>query len=325
MSAPFRPLPLTAGPHRQTLGGYFLRSRLAWPLPVEDHVVDAGAGVRLLCRCTWQPGPRDGRPALVMLHGLGGSDRSTYMLSTGRLAYARGWHVVRMNMRGAGDSVELCPRLYHAGLTADVLAVLNDLAPRVAHVFLAGYSLGGSVALLTAGREREQLPEGLRALAVVCAPLDLAACTASLERPRNRAYLWHYMRSLRDGYVQRQRRAPDVFPAGVERSVHSVRAYDDRITAPHGGFAGVDDYYTRSSPGPFVAALDRPTLLIAARDDPMVPLGSVTSWPLPANGLVTRELTATGGHVGYLGRGTQAPGRFWPAERVLSFFAAQGA
>jgi predicted alpha/beta-fold hydrolase len=44
----------------------------------------------------------------------------------------------------------------------------------------------------------------------------------------------------------------------------------------------------------------------------------VTRWPLPASGLVRREMTSTGGHVGFVGP-TCAPGRFWAAERVMAF------
>ena len=109
--------------------------------------------MRLLVRATWQGGPRAERPALVIVHGLGGSDASAYVLSTGRLAYARGWHVVRVNMRGAGDGEALCARLYNAGLDADVLAVVAAVAAVTPRVVVAGFSLGGqpSVARRSAG------------------------------------------------------------------------------------------------------------------------------------------------------------------------------
>ena len=77
--------------------------------------MEAGHGVSLLLRASWQDGPREERPALLVVHGLGGSDASPYVVSTGRLAWARGWHVVRMNMRGSGDGEALCPLLYNAG------------------------------------------------------------------------------------------------------------------------------------------------------------------------------------------------------------------
>ena len=123
--------------------------------------MEAGQGVRLLLRASWQPGPREHHRALVIVHGLGGSDASAYVVATGRLAWARGWHVVRMNMRGSGDGFDLCPLLYNAGLDTDLLAALSALSSLVPRISVAGFSLGANMALLMLGRRREHLPAAL--------------------------------------------------------------------------------------------------------------------------------------------------------------------
>jgi predicted alpha/beta-fold hydrolase len=128
------------------------------------------------------------------------------------------------------------------------------------------------------------------------------------------------MKSLRESYAERQRRLPDLYAAGRERGTRSVRQYDEAITAPYNGFADAAEYYARSSAGPHLASIGRPALILAAEDDPLVPGASVSRWPIPESGLVRREMTRTGGHVGFVGR-TCAPGRFWAAERVMRFFA----
>jgi predicted alpha/beta-fold hydrolase len=314
----FSPLPGTAGGHRQTLLGYWLRRHLKWSLPVEERVIESEPGVRLLLRASWQPGPREARPALVVVHGLGGSDASAYVLSTGALAYARGWHVLRANMRGAGDGEALCARLYNAGLDVDLLAVLSHAAALVPRLAVVGFSLGGNLTLLAAGRRRTELPAAVRRLAAVCAPLDLAACADALERADNSLYEYYFMRSLVAAYRRRQAILPDLYEAGRERTVRSVRAFDERITAPYGGYRDATEYYERSSSGPWVAAIDRPTLILNTADDPMVPVASTQHWPLPSSGMVSREVTATGGHVGFVGR-AQAPGYFWAAQHFLDF------
>lgn len=312
------PHPWLAGGHRQTLLGYWSRRLLRWTLPAEDLVVDAGEDVRLLARATWQGEPRAERPALVVVHGLGGSDASAYVVSTGRHAFARGWHVVRMNMRGAGDGEALCPRLYNAGLDTDLLAVVDAVARVTPRVAVAGFSLGASQALLALGRRRESLPPALRGVAAVSPPLDLSACADALDRPDNRLYQHYFMTMLREAYRRRARRWPDLFEAGRERATRTVREYDEAITAYYGGYTGAADYYARSSAGPWLAAVDRPALVLAAADDPMIPEESVERWPLPASGLVRREIAPTGGHVGFVGRSV-APGFFWAAPRVLDF------
>ena len=318
---PFAPAPLTAGGHRQTLLGFWRRRNLRWEDPAEDLVVEAGDDVRLLARVTWQSGPREKRPALIIVHGLGGCDAAGYAVATGRMALAEGWHVARMNMRGAGDAEALCARLYNAGLDGDLLAVLGALEPHAGRLAVVGFSLGANLALLALARGGARLPSTLGGVAAVSPPLDLAACADALARPPNRLYQSYFVRNLKAAYRRRQQRRPDLYEAGRERGIRTIREYDDVITAPYGGFSGAAEYYAASSAGPLLTSLTRPALILAAEDDPMVPGESVARWPLPASGLVRREMTPTGGHVGFVAP-TTAPGRFWAAERVMAFLAS---
>ena len=165
------------------------------------------------------------------------------------------------------------------------------------------------------GRAGDLLPEPAGGRGV-SPPLDLAACAAAIDAPANRLYQAYFMRALRASYAQRQRLLPDLYAPGSERGLTTIRAYDEAITAPYNGFVDATDYYAQSSAGPHLASIRRPTLILAAEDDPMVPGPSVPRWPLPPGGVVRREMTPTGGHVGFTGR-TRAPGRYWAAERVM--------
>jgi predicted alpha/beta-fold hydrolase len=315
--SPFHPLSFLRGGHLQTLLGYWSRRRLRWTLAAEDMVVDAAGGVRLLVRASWQS-ERETRPTLVLVHGLGGSDRSTYSIATGSLAWGLGWNVVRMNMRGAGDSETLCARLYHAGVDIDLLAVLEAVGARTPRLAPVGFSLGANLVLLTLGRQAARIPAGVFAAAAVSPPLDLSACADALGRAGGRVYERHYVRDLQRAYRRRQALVPELYASGRERGLRSIRDYDDAITAHYGGFRDAADYYARSSAGPQLVRIERPTLILAAADDPMIPSESVARWPLPSSGLVRREISPTGGHVGFVAP-TSAPGRFWAAERVMAF------
>jgi predicted alpha/beta-fold hydrolase len=155
----------------------------------------------------------------------------------------------------------------------------------------------------------------------VSPPVDLSACADAIRAPRNRLYEARFVRMLAQAYRRRAAARPDLFPAALERGLRSVREFDDRITAPFGGFAGAADYYARSSAGPWLASIDRPTLVLAAADDPMIPIASVEGWPRsPA---VRLEVTPTGGHVGFVGP-SKAPGWFWAADRVVAFAESLG-
>ncbi len=148
--------------------------------------------------------------------------------------------------------------------------------------------------------------------------MDLLACSDALHSPRNRFYVSYFLERLKATYVRIQERSHGGYEAGREAGIRTVREFDERITAPYGGFASADDYYARSSSGPWVQEIDRPTLVLAAEDDPMIPALSVRKFALPESGMVTREILRTGGHVGFAAA-TKAPGRFWAADRALEF------
>lgn len=320
VARPFAPPWWTRGGHRQTLLGFWYRRRLRWRLPTEDLIADVGDGVRLLLRASWQPGDRARRPAVLLVHGLGGWDLAAYGLATGAFAYAIGWHVVRMNMRGAGDSARVYAGLYNAGLDLDLVAAMAAVAAHTPHIGVIGFSLGANLALLAVGRSGALVPPAVARVVAVSPPLDLAACVNRLESPVNRPYQAYFMRNLRNAYRYRQSLRPDLYEAGSELRPRTLREWDQMITAPHGGYATGEEYYERSSSGPHVAAIRHPTLLLAAEDDPLIPGESVTKWPLPASGMVVREMLPTGGHVGFAAP-TSAPGRFWAAERAMAFLA----
>ena len=89
------------------------------------------------------------------------------------------------------------------------------------------------------------------------------------------------------------------------------------MTAALHGFAGVDDYYTRCSSRAFIPAIQVPTLILHARNDPFM----FADTPPQSDELspsVTLELTADGGHVGFIG------GRWpWRAEYYAEQRAAE--
>jgi predicted alpha/beta-fold hydrolase len=255
-----------------------------------------------------------------LTHGLGGCDASGYLLATALHFFRHGYHVLRMNMRGAGDSLSICPRLYNAGLDSDLVSVFDRVGREVTRIYAVGFSLGGNVLALALGRRGGDLPKALRAAAAVSPPLDLAASCGALERKENRLYQAHFMANLKEGYRQRQRLLPGLYEPGRERRARTVREYDEVITAHYGGFSGADEYYARSSAGPYLTSIRTRTLILAAKDDPMVPVASLLPYSLPATGVVLREILDTGGHVGFFSK-TRAPGRFWAADRLLRFFA----
>ncbi len=95
----------------------------------------------------------------------------------------------------------------------------------------------------------------------------------------------------------------------------------DQNTAPLHGFDGAEDYYRRSSSESFLAAIDIPTLLVHADDDPFLPARAVPRRVVASNPKLVTAFTARGGHVGFVAAGPAWRPRFWAENEVSRFFA----
>jgi len=284
----------------------------------EVRLFEVEPGVRLLARCRWQE-DRTTRTTLVLVHGLGGSADAPYVLGAARLAYRAGANVVCLNQRNCGGTEHLTPTLYHSGMSGDLAAVVGELAGRdgLPRLFVAGFSMGGNLALKMAGEMGEAAPPALRGVCAVSPALDLRATTENLERPSNRPYQWTFVRGLR-GLVERKAALyPNLYDTRRLRRLRTVRDFDELYTAPHGGFAGADDYYERASALGFVPRIRVPTLVIQAQDDPLVPFASLRRAGVSANPSVVAATPTHGGHVAFVS--AERGERFWAEERLADF------
>ncbi len=237
-----------------------------------------------------------GSPSLVVLvHGLGGCIDSQYVIHAAREAHARGVSCLRLNMRGADRQGA---DLHHAGLSADLEAVLAsaELAP-YDHLYVAGFSLGGHLALHLATCVREPR---LRAVAATCSPLDLSQSVAAFDIPRRAVYRRYVLAGLVDIYSAIAARRTLPVPLARMRQVRKLREWDRLSVVPRFGFSSTADYYARASVAARLGELRVPALLVLSEGDPMVPTEAVR--PVLEGALPPRlevRWTKRGGHMGF--------------------------
>src|ERR1039458_2225099 len=190
--------PLFRNPHLQTIAGHLWKRSSDGGVPIERRLYRTEPQVRVLVESQ--------RPAqnvaavgeIVLLHGLEGSGKSGYMRGMAAAALREGYTVHRFHMRTCGGTERLCSTLYHAGLTSDFLSVLRQFQVEGrAPVFLAGFSLGGNVALKLAGELGDAARPLLRGVCAVSAPIDLEASARSIGQPGNRFYERRFVRRMR--------------------------------------------------------------------------------------------------------------------------------
>lgn len=322
---PFRPHPLFRNNHAQTIVGNLYPRRFKLNSEFSDdekRLFEVAPGARLLVQCRWQSGERQQSPTLLLVHGLEGSSNSIYMLGTAARAFAEGFNVLRLNLRTCGETEHLTNTLYHSGMSEDLRAVIKELieCDGLRQIALAGFSLGGNMSLKLAGEWGEKPPKEVRAVCAVSPSIDLAGCTAAINRRSN----WIYNRRFLNNLTRRMRRVQKLYPElyeieGIER-IRSIRDFDAQITARYGGFKDADDYYERSSSQRLIDKIRIPTLIIHAQDDPFVPFAPFQQISAFANEFVVLLAPKHGGHVGFVSDSkTNGENRFWAENRIIEF------
>jgi len=311
---PFRPHPLVRGGHLQTIAGCY------WPSPKgargDQHRVLLPDGDTLVLH---DDGPADGSSVALLVHGLGGCAQSSYMLRCSAKLRARGVRVFRMDLRGCGAGLALARRPLHAGRSEDAAAAfgyVSDQCPgRPIH--LVGFSMGANIVLKLVGELGEGAPARLASVMAVSPPIDLVACSRSIQQGWNSAYDRRFVRSLLRHVGERTRTVPDALTRPLDPRPKKLLEFDSQFTAPLSGFADVRDYYTRASSGPLLANIAVPTLIIAAASDPIVPIKPFEeACYSPTTQLA---IMRCGGHLGFVGaRNVDADCR-WLDWRVVDW------
>src|SRR3954464_15082878 len=181
------------------------------PRPTRRYF-DVDHDARVAADCHWQP-ERWTRPTILALHGLNGSSDAHYMRGIASKAFQRGMNVVRLNQRNCGDTEHLSAGLFHSGLTADAAHVIHELSDvdRLPALAVAGYSLGGNLALKLAAEYGAHAPRTLVAVAAVSPIIEIGECVRALERRGNALYQWNFVKDLKRRIRRKARMRPDLF------------------------------------------------------------------------------------------------------------------
>src|SRR5581483_1980225 len=283
---------------------------------------DVARDTRVVADCHWHVSPWQ-HPTLIALHGLNGSSDAHYMKGLAAKAFARGMNVVRLNQRNCGYTEHLSVGLFHSGLTADAAHVIHELThvdglPAIA---VAGYSLGGNLALKLAGEYGRHAPRALVGVAAVSPIIEIEPCVVALERKENFLYNWNFVRDLKRRMRRKEQCHPGTFDLKKLAQVKTVREFDEVFTAPYFGFRSASDYYRRASAMRVVDRIAVPALVITAEDDPFVPSQPFRDPKVTGNPNIHLHVCQHGGHCGFVGPQRGMDDGYWAENTIVDFFA----
>jgi len=309
--------PWLPGGHAQTIYPLLIKlplpayRRERWTTPDADFVdID------------WLDGD-DQRPLLVLFHGLEGSSASHYAGSLMHVVRGRKWTGAVCHFRGCSGEPNLLPRAYHSGDSDEIDWLLRRFRQRFPRrsIYAVGVSLGGNALLKWLGERQAETGKVIDGAAAVCAPIDLTLCGHNLSRGLNMMYTRNFLTTLKKNAAEKWRRHPGIFDRKKMQAARNLHEFDDAVTAPLHGFRDADDYWWRASAKPLLRAIQLPTLLLNAQNDPFLPAVALPA-ASEVSPNVTCEFPRQGGHVGFVA-GAPFGHLLWLPQRLLGFFDEQ--
>jgi predicted alpha/beta-fold hydrolase len=320
----FVPSPLLRNHHLMTLvPRYWSRGPLLAGIAVERRVFRTDPDTQLVGWCHWQENRRAAQ-TMLLLHGLEGCSDSHYMHGIAAKAYQAGFNVVRMNQRTCGGTEHLSPTLYNSGLSADYRSVVHQLASaeQLDRVWLVGYSMGGNLLLKATGEIGRSEPS-LAGTVAVCPNIDPTLCVRELERPGNWVYHRHFLTQLKARMRRKAALSPDKWDLKGLDAINRISDFDDRYTAPDGGYRDAADYYDRSGARHVLDAIAVPTTIITAQDDPFIPYSMFLTPALQRNAFIRLIAPVHGGHCGFFQARRTNEDRYWVENRIIEIVSGR--
>lgn len=267
------------------------------------------------------------KPLVILLHGLTGSAQSVYIKGLQQVLLHHNYRSVALNFRGCSGESNHRARSYHSGETEDIHFLYQTLRTREPATAIAviGFSLGGNVLLKWLGEQGDKVT--VFAAIAVSVPLVLSICATKLDNGFSKLYRANLLQESKDYISHKQQHleklgmtqeAEKLKQLGDLSKISSFWEYDDRVVAKLHGFKSAHDFYQRASSRQFLKNITIPTLIIHAADDPFMTAEAI---PLEheLSPHVRLEVTAAGGHVGFVSGKNPFKPIFWLEQRIPEF------
>ncbi len=265
----------------------------------QAHILNLPEGVRLSGLYYAAPGGTHNNAMVVMLHGWEGSAESSYINHSAAELLAEGIDVFALNFRDHGQSHGLNEGLFHSCRLQEVLDATQQIVAlfKPQHFFIAGYSLGGNFALrLALAASSHNLP--IAGAFAICPPVDPSAVMRALETGPA-LYHWYFMKKWRGSLRRKRALFPHLHVFNDDILQRDMRGLTQWLVEQHTNLGSEEEYFSEYAvAGSRLAYLQIPTRILAAEDDPVIPIDTLKR--LHCSDAVQLEISAHGGHCGFI-------------------------
>lgn len=269
----------------------------------------------------WSLPKNDDAPLAIVLHGLEGNINSFYAKGMMKALKKSGFSVVLMHFRNCSTEANRLPRAYHSGETGDLDFFIKQLKQQFPDrpLLAVGFSLGGNVLAKYLGEQGSQCL--LNGAAVVSAPYDLSASCQVIRKSLAKIYQKYLLDRMKKSMHRKLPQIKQQINLTPEQllAIDDLWLFDEHLTAPLHGFNGAEDYYQQASAKAYLKHIATPTLIIHAKDDPMLSIKAVPSRQ-DVSEHVTLRISEKGGHVGFIAGSNPFKPVYWLEQIVPEYF-----
>ncbi len=255
---------------------------------------------------------------ILLTHGLEGDSSRQYVRGMARLFSEKKWDVLAWNCRSCSGEMNRRQRMYHHGEIGDIGEVIGHALNQKDYetIVMAGFSMGGNITMKYLGVHGKEVPPPIRAAVAFSSPTDLRAGAEMLDHRSNFVYRDRFMRYLKVKMEKKSAQYPGVVDLEKFKEIKVWRDFDEFFSAPLNGFSSADDFYEKASAKNFMPGIRIPTLLVQAKNDPILPAACYPIELCRAHPHVFLETPAHGGHCGFWRPGEQYA---WSERRAWAF------
>ena len=261
-------------------------------------ILECGDGTLLAAEHAAPIDPQACRGTVTLFHGWEGCADSAYVVSVGRCLRRCGYEIYRVNFRDHGDTHHLNPGMFHSCRLEEMVLAVEEIARRspAGPHFLVGFSLGGNFALRIAC-EAPARGVALQHVVAICPVIDPANVLAAIEAAP-RFYQDRFVRRWESSLRKKERAFPELYrvdPLGPPTLRHRIETLVRRFSE----FADAAEYFEGYSVAKDrLARLRCPSTIIAAEDDPVIPIDDIRG--IRGSRTLAIEIQRWGGHCGFI-------------------------
>lgn len=286
----------------------------------EEMILDTSPDARLLGYISRQ---RNGNSQglVLLLHGWEGSSESTYILTTGRYFFEKGYDIFRLNLRDHGNSHHLNKGIFHSARLDEIfraVQMISGLSNR-SPFYIIGFSLGGNFALRIALKHRRSAISNLNHIIAISPVLDPYEATLAIDRGFF-LYRLYFLKKWKRSLVKKQQLFPSLYDFSDALQLKSCMEITDTVIPRYTFFPDYRSYFeTYTLTGNRLVDLTVPVTIISSQDDPIIPIQQF--YALQQNKNLNLLLTRYGGHCGFI---DSFPFGSWYENIILDIFEKDG-